>query len=89
MAIVTAIVVVGGKWANKEPLEIELAIGVAGYAIGISVLSEVMPDVASGISLIVLLTAGFTYGHVLAYHAKLTDIRPAYAQAVGIKVRPR
>lgn len=87
MAVLTALIVVGGKWANEEELEIRLAIGVAGYAIGLSVLSEVMPDVAAQLSLIVLLTVGFSYGHVLAYRAELTDIYPEYASVLGIKVK--
>jgi hypothetical protein len=89
MAVVTGLVVVGGKWANKEDLTVQLAIGIAGYTIGLAVLSEVVPDVASQMSLIVLLTTAFTYGHILAYNARLTDIFPAYASSVGIKVKRR
>jgi hypothetical protein len=89
MAVLTGGIVVLGKWSNKEKLDIKLAIGIAGYAIGLSVLSEILPKVAEQLSWIVALTVGFTYGHILAYNAELTDIFPRYATAVGIKVKRR
>lgn len=89
MAVLTGVFVVAGKWANDEELEISLAVGIAGYALGLSVLHEILPKVAEQLAWIVALTTAFTYGHILMYRADLTDIYPRYAVAMGIEVEKK
>jgi hypothetical protein len=61
IAVGTGAIVVAGRWANKQPVDIKIAIGIGAYAISLSLLSAADPQIAGTLALIVLASACFYY----------------------------
>jgi hypothetical protein len=57
VAVGTGALVVAGRWANKEPVTIKIAIGVGAYAVCLSVLSAVDAQMAGSLAFIVFFVA--------------------------------
>jgi len=57
MAVGTGAVVVGGRWANKQPIDIKIAIGVGAYAVSLAILSAADPGMANTLSFLVFFAA--------------------------------
>lgn len=57
----TGIIVAVGKWAKDETLSVQIAVGVAGVAIALSLLNEADEKLASGFAALILLLAAFMY----------------------------
>lgn len=57
----TGAVVVAGRWANKQPVDIKIAIGVGVYAISMAMLSSADAETANTLSYIVFATACLFY----------------------------
>lgn len=57
----TVAVAVAGRWAEDKPLDVRVAVGAAGYAIGLALINTADSGVASKIALAVMLTALFRY----------------------------
>ena len=56
-AVGTTAIVVAGRWATEKPLDIKLVVGLGGYAIGLSVLSNIDADIAAKLSAMVFFLA--------------------------------
>lgn len=76
MAMATGALVVGGYWAAGKSLNVRLGIGIGAYAIGLALLDQVNSNIAKSVSVLVLITVLFTWGHTIAYTTGLTNIRP-------------
>ena len=48
---------VAGRWATEKPLDIKLVVGLGGYAIGLSVLTNIDADIAAKLSAMVFFLA--------------------------------
>ncbi len=70
-AVLTGVIVATGRWANDKPVDIGIVVGATIYAIGLSVMYEVSPQIAEPFGLLVLLAAVFTYGVSIAQKAGL------------------
>jgi hypothetical protein len=70
--LMTAVVVVAGRWANEKPLSIRIAVGTAGLALFLAVLNSSSPDLASKFAVLILLAAVFQYGPGIVKKAGLT-----------------
>lgn len=61
VAVGTGAVVVAGRWANKQPVDIKTVIGVGVYAVSLSMLSAVDAQMANTLAFIVFASACFYY----------------------------
>jgi hypothetical protein len=74
--VATAAIVTIGKWANDEKLSVRIVIGGMFLAVGLAMLEQGSPKLASRFALLVLVVASFMYVPVVAYKAGLTNITP-------------
>jgi hypothetical protein len=58
----TGIVVVAGKWAKSEKLDVKTGVGLTFLALFLSIMDGPAPQVARGLAALVFLSALFTYG---------------------------
>lgn len=70
--VLTAFLVVAGRWSESKPLDIKVAVGTGGLAIFMSVLNSANEDLASKFAVLVLVGAVFLYGPAIAKKAGLT-----------------
>jgi hypothetical protein len=57
VAVGTSAVVVAGRWANKQPVDIKIAIGLGAYAVSLAMLSAADPGMANTLSFLVFFAA--------------------------------
>jgi hypothetical protein len=57
VAVGTGAIVVAGRWANKQPLSIKIAIGVGSYAVCLSLLSAADAKMANTLAFMVFFAA--------------------------------
>lgn len=60
-AVMTGILVATGRWANKKPINVQLAVAIMVYAIILSLLEDANEKFAKQVGLLVLVGAAFTY----------------------------
>ncbi len=70
--VLTAFLVVAGRWSEGKPLDIKVAVGTGALAIFLSVLSSTDEGLASKFAVLVLVSAVFLYGPAIAKKAGLT-----------------
>ena len=61
IAVGTGLIVVAGRWANKQPLDIKPVVGIGAYAISLAILSAADPQMANTLAFIVFASACFYY----------------------------
>ena len=69
--VLTAFLVVGGRWSEGKPLDIKVAIGTGALALFLSALNTANEDLASKFAVLVLVSAVFLYGPAIAKKAGL------------------
>lgn len=74
--VLTGVIVTAGSWAKDEPVSIRVVVGGTVLAIGLSVMYESAPDLASKFGALVLLVAAFTYLPAVFYKLGLTNSKP-------------
>lgn len=57
MAAGTGMLVIAGRWANAQPLDIKIVVGVGAYAISLSLLSQADDTMAAMLAAIVFFAA--------------------------------
>lgn len=57
VAVGTGAIVVAGRWANKEQVNVKIAIGVGAYAVCLSILSAADAQMANTLAFMVLFLA--------------------------------
>lgn len=72
-AVLTGATVTVGKWAAGETLDIKTVVGATFLAIGLSVMDEVAPELASKFAMLVVVIALFAYLPAIAWKAGLLD----------------
>lgn len=73
-AVGTGVIVVLGKWAKDETLDVGIVVGSAVFAVALSILPEPLGD---KFALLVLMLAGFIYGPAIGFRAGLVKNKPA------------
>lgn len=61
VAVGTGALVVAGRWANNEPFDVKVAIGVGAYAICLSILSAADAQMANTLAFMVFFLASVRY----------------------------
>jgi hypothetical protein len=74
--VLTGVIVTAGEWAKGEGVSVRVAVGGTVLAIGLSVLAESEPKLASQFGLLILLVAAFTYLPAVFYSIGLTSQKP-------------
>lgn len=74
--VLTGVIVTTGEWAKGEPVSIKVVVGGAVLAIGLSVMNESQPKLASQFGALILLAAAFTYLPAVFYKLGLTQQKP-------------
>jgi hypothetical protein len=74
--VLTGVIVTAGEWAKGEPVSIKVVVGGTVLAIGLSVMYESDPKLASQFATLVLLVAAFTYLPAVFYKLGLTKTKP-------------
>jgi hypothetical protein len=72
-AVLTGAVVTGGMWAQGKGLTIRTVVGAGTLAIGLALMQDSAPQLASKFALLVLVVALFMYGPAIAWRAGLID----------------
>lgn len=57
----TGVLVAAGRWANNQPLDIRIAIGVGAFALILSLIGNADEDLAAKFALAVFILACFRY----------------------------
>lgn len=70
--VLTAFLVVAGRWSEGKPLDIKVAVGTGALALFLSVLSSADEGLAGKFAVLVLVSAVFLYGPAIAKKAGLT-----------------
>lgn len=70
-AVVAGALIVAGKWSDGNEPTIDNAIGVAGIALGLALLEQANPQLASGFAVLIVLSVAFIYLPVLAKNTGL------------------
>lgn len=60
-AVATGLIVTAGRWVDKKPIDVKIAVGVTFYAILMSVLEDANAAFAGQFALLVLVAACFKY----------------------------
>jgi uncharacterized membrane protein YfcA len=76
VAVGTGAVVVAGRWANQQPIDIKTAIGVGAYAVCLSVLSAADAKMANSLAFIVFFVA-------CAYYVAPSEKGPGLVSKLG------
>jgi hypothetical protein len=87
--VATATIVAAGKWANDETISVRIVIGGAFLAIGLSLMEQANPKLASRFALLVLTVAAFMYVPHIAYKAGLITRKPPDWEGRVMGRRPR
>lgn len=69
--LLTGAIVVAGKWSDDKPLDVKLAIGILGLAIGLAIMNETNAELAGKFATLVVVAAVFMYGPPVAKKAGL------------------
>lgn len=72
-SVVTGVTVLVGEWAKDEPVSIRVVVGGMVLAVGLSVIAESAPDVASKFATLIVLVTAFRYGPAIAYKSGLIN----------------
>lgn len=70
--VLTAFLVVAGRWSEGKPLDIKVAVGTGALALFLSVLNSADEGLAGKFAVLVLVSAVFLYGPAIAKKAGLT-----------------
>lgn len=73
--VATAAVVVAGQWAKDKPISIRIVVGGMFLAIGLSLMNEASPKLASRFAVLILTVAIFAYVPAIAYSTGLAKKR--------------
>lgn len=60
--LITCAVVTAGKWAEKKKLDTHVIAGGAFLAVGLAVLDNAQPSLASGLAILIMVSALLRYG---------------------------
>lgn len=60
-AVITGALIVGGKWADGKAPTVENGVGVAGIAIGLALLEQGSPKLATAFGWLIVLSVGIVY----------------------------
>lgn len=82
----TALLTVAGRWSAGKPLDIRVAVGVGGMALGLSALSSSNEQFASKMATLILVTALFMYGPWIADKAGLIRLSAHQKRILNGKV---
>lgn len=61
VVVATGVIVIGGRWANGDPVDVKIGVGFGVYALMLSLLTEANPKLAGQFSILVLVMASFRY----------------------------
>ena len=61
MVVGTGVLVAAGRWANAQPLDIKIAVGVGVFALALSILGAADEKLAGQFALLVFILACFRY----------------------------
>lgn len=70
-AVLTGVIVVAGHWAQDKQLNVRIAIGTGGLAIGLAIMNDSAPDLASKFATLIVIAAVFLYGPAIVKKAGL------------------
>jgi hypothetical protein len=82
----TGLLVVAGRWSAGKPLDIRVAVGVGGVALGLSALSSADEGLAGKFAVLILVTAIFAYGPWIADKAGLIHLTEHQKRILNGKV---
>lgn len=72
----TAAIVTVGTWAQEKPISVKIVVGGVFLALGLSLMDQASPKLASRFALLILVVAAFMYIPAIAYKAGLIDNNP-------------
>lgn len=74
--VITGVTVILGEWAKDEPVSMRVIVGGTVLTLGLSVMAESQPVIASRFATLIVLVAAFTYLPAIFYKVGLTTTKP-------------
>lgn len=74
--VITGVTVILGEWAKDEPVSMRVIVGGTVLTLGLSVMAESQPVIASRFATLIVLVAAFTYLPAIFYKVGLTSTKP-------------